>query len=91
MSDNKNENTNTLSPTPIKAKEEGVEGEVLMNFNQAMEVVVIGKKVHKLQWKDKEYYGFLEKDVLILHNPEGTTDRWILSKGDLEGTDYVII
>ncbi len=83
---NENGNKNSLSPTPRKSK-----GEVLMTFTQAMEVVLLEKKVHKLDWEDKDFYGFLENDVLKIHKPDDTTNNWILSRGDLAGTDYIIV
>ncbi len=86
-----NANTNSLSPTPRKSESENNEGEVLMTFAQAMEIILIDKKVHKLDWKDKGYYGVLENDILMLVKPDGSKTRWSLSRGDIAGTDYIII
>jgi len=88
--DTKNENTSTLSPTPDKSVKV-TEGEVLLNFGQAMEIVLLDKKIHKLEWKDRSYYGFLENGILKLHKPDGKTAQWIISDGDLGGTDYVVL
>ena len=89
--DTKNENKSTLSPTPIKPATKSEEGEVLMNFSQAIEVVLLDKKIHKLEWKDKQFYGVLHNEILMLHKPDGKLYPWKLSKGDLNGTDYIVV
>lgn len=75
------------SPLPVK-REEVLIG---MDFYTALREVVGGLKIHKLEWEDKGYYGFLEEGVLKLHKPDGKTYTWILSDGDLSGTDWVVI
>ena len=62
-----------------------------MNFGEAMSEVVIGRKVHKLEWKDRNYYGFLNGDILSLHKPDNKNYQWVLNLGDLTGTDYIVI
>jgi len=56
-----------------------------------MAEVVKGKKIHKLEWKDREYYAMLINQTLKLHKPDGKFYEWIISYGDLGGDDYVII
>ena len=75
--------------SPFGKKEE--EAEVLLSFSQLIEPIILGKKVHKAEWEDKEYYGFLDKGVLKLHKPDGSTHQWILSDVDLMGTDYMVL
>ncbi len=84
----------SFSPTPIKGVSKNKEGEVLMKFSEALEVIVLGKKVRKLEWEkkksSKDDYGFMEDDVLKIHR-DGKNHRWILNKGDITGDDYVIV
>jgi len=90
--DTKNKNSNTLSPTPAKPQDKVEDAEVLIDFSQAVGEMLLGKKIHKLDWKDREYYGMIGKDnVLGLHKPDESFERWSLSRKDLEGTDYTVI
>jgi len=78
----------TTSPTQ---KESAPVGTIKMTFSQAIEKVIDGKRIHKLEWKDKEFYGFLNGDVLSLHKPDGKNYKWIISDGDLSGNDYITV
>jgi len=62
-----------------------------LNFNQIIGALLEGKKVHKLEWEDKGYYVYLKDEILLLRKPGGKKYQWVLSKGDLEGTDYIIL
>ena len=89
----------SMSPTPrmvvvdkvIPEPEKVREAEVVMDFATALKEVLNGKKIHKLEWKDEGFYGFLNEEILSLHKPDGNNYQWIINKGDLEGTDYVVI
>ena len=78
----------TTSPVPEKKSDDKSSH---LDFSQAIKKVIEGKKVHKLEWEDKGYYGYLKDEVLILHKPDGKKFQWILSKGDLEGIDYIVL
>jgi len=60
-------------------------------FLDAMQEVINDKKIHKLEWEDKEYYGFRHNEKLSLHKPDGKTYQWILSDGDMLGDDYIVL
>lgn len=62
-----------------------------IDFSQAMKEVLIGNRIHKLEWEDKGYYGFLNDNILSLHKPDENNYQWIISLGDLEGTDYMVL
>jgi hypothetical protein len=85
----------TTSPLPVKEeviKEfDSVTGEKEMDFSEAIKEVISGKKIFRLEWLDRAYYGYLNGDVLSLHKPDGANYKWIISQGDLEGTDWIII
>lgn len=76
------------SPTPTKPI---TNSPTTMNFSEAVKKIIENHKIHKLEWKDKKYYGFLNNEILCLHKPDGNNHKWILSEGDLSGTDYVIV
>jgi hypothetical protein len=71
--------------------EEAIVKEREMDFYEALKEIVDSKKVTKLEWGDKEFYGLLEDTKLKLHKPDGKTYDWILTDGDLLGTDYITI
>lgn len=75
------------SPVPQKIEEAIIE----LSFGEAMNEVLLGKKITKLEWNDKNYYGFINDTILSLHKPDNTIHQWILSEGDISGTDYIII
>jgi hypothetical protein len=62
-----------------------------MDFYEALEQVILGEKIHKLEWGKLEFYGMLKDDLLLLHKPDGKFYQWTISKADIEGQDYVIL
>ena len=62
-----------------------------LDFPKAVVEVTKGSKIHRLEWGDKENYCILKDGILQLHKPEGTFHQWIISDGDLLGTDWIII
>ena len=80
------------SPTPhIIDAEIKIPVRETMNFYDALKAVIKEKKVHKLEWKDKEYYGFLKDSVLTLHKPDGKLYQWLVNDGDITGEDWVVV
>lgn len=62
-----------------------------MNFANALFEIIQGKKVTKMDWKDKNVYGFMKDDILMLRLADGLEHRWIVSKSDITGQDYLIV
>ena len=76
--------------SPAQSPKNEVKG--TMDFPNALKAVIEGKRIHKLEWKDKGYYGFLnEKEILTLHKPGGSNHQWIISLGDMIGDDYIVL
>lgn len=65
--------------------------DVLMNFYKALQEVSLGKKIHKLEWKDESYYGIMDNGMLKLHKPDGQLYNWIINDGDLAGEDWIVV
>ena len=86
-----------ISQSPIinKAEIEPVEDITeTMSFPEIIKYIIEGKKAHKLEWKDKEFYVFLNvlnDGYLSLHKPDGNNYHWIINDGDLMGDDYIIL
>lgn len=78
------------STSPISKQSKNKEN-VIMNFSSAINQLLNGKKIHKLEWIDKEYYGILENTILKLHKSDSKMYNWILNEGDLIGEDYIVI
>ena len=62
-----------------------------MDFPEAMQAVIQGRTVTKLEWDDMRYYGELRDGFLMLHKPDGKFYQWVISEGDLTGTDYILL
>lgn len=73
-----------MSPLPEKIQE-------TMDFPEAMRELIAKKRVTKLEWKDEEFYVFLNEGKLQLHKPDGNNYDWIISEGDLNGDDFTVI
>ncbi len=61
-----------------------------MDFPAAIQAVIDGNKITRLEWDDPQYFGTLLDGRLRLHKPDGLFYDWIISYGDLTGTDWVI-
>ena len=73
-----------MSPLPTLTKE-------MLEFPEAMKEIIAKKRLTKLEWKDENYYVFLNKGKLQIHKPDGKEYDWIVSEGDLNGDDWVLI
>ncbi len=61
-----------------------------MDFPAAIECIIDGYKVTKLEWANKESYGLLKDGKLMIHLPDGFHD-WIINDGDLNGMDWILV
>jgi len=80
--------TQTASPT--KPVIDPV-GKGTMDFFNALKMVLAGEKIHKLEWEDKGFYGYLKDTLLTLHKPAGTDAYWAITDGDMVGEDYIVL
>lgn len=62
-----------------------------MNFYTALENVMLGSLITKLEWNDPAYYGLMRDGSLMLHKPDGKFYFWTLTDGDISGTDWVLL
>lgn len=68
-----------------------VEVQVSIAFPAAIQAIIDGQKITKLEWGTPEYYGLLKDGLLMLHKPDDKFYQWIVSDGDLTGQDWVIL
>ena len=60
-----------------------------MSFFEALEKIKKGKKIHKLEWEDKEFYAVLKDGIAYLHKPDGNFYQWVLSEADFNLDDWI--
>lgn len=58
-----------------------------MTFPEAIQEVMIGKRIQRLEWHDSEY-GLVKDDFLCIHRRE-VDYRWEVSMGDMLAEDWV--
>lgn len=74
------------SPIPLKRPN--------MGFPEAIQAVLTGKRITRAIWGDRDAYGLLYGGLLVLHKTgeaEGRYHGWLVSDGDLFGTDWVVL
>jgi|MudIll2142460700_1097286.scaffolds.fasta_scaffold135649_3 hypothetical protein len=73
------------SPTPKKSK---VDGE--MSFPKAIELVIVGKKFTRTEWKSNEIYMYLDNGDLKIKLEDG--DHFFrIREVDMVATDWVVV
>ncbi len=61
-----------------------------MDFPTAMQAIIVGKKVRKVEWP-KEMYVVLSGGFLKIFTADRKLHEWLVSEGDLTGDDYIIV
>ena len=62
-----------------------------MDFPAAMQAVIAGKKIHKLEWNNKAIYAVLNGGFLKIVTSDGKLHEWMISEVDLNGNDYILV
>ena len=78
------------SHSPVPEKKEAPK-ETPVDFPEAIRAVIEGHRITKLEWGNKNIYGFLKDSWLMLHRGDGTDHQWLVNDGDLFGQDWIII
>ncbi len=60
-----------------------------MDFPDAIRQIIQGKKVARVSWGNTDF-GVLEKEYLSIFT-KGSLHTWLVSQGDLEGQDWVVV
>jgi len=61
-----------------------------LTFPEAIQEIMDGNKVTRVEWDSKEEYGFMSKEVLQIHT-KGRDHKWIVSEGDIRAKDWIVI
>ena len=63
----------------------------LVDFGDAIRAITKGYKISKLEWDDPNIYGILHEGHLRIKLRDEELHDWIITDGDLFGTDWVIL
>ena len=74
-----------LSPLPKILSENKI-----MDFYEALKKLALGERITRLEWGDKNEYGLLLDGKVCIHT-KGNLHQWVISDGDLAGTDWVTL
>lgn len=74
---------NRLSPPPVQSQ-------VVMNFYDALREVIKGEKITRISWNDQGEFGFMHDGFLTIRT-KGAFHQWLVSDGDMEATDWVVV
>ena len=87
---NNQEDTIGQSPVPEVIVEEF--DNFRFTFSEAMEEIIKGNRVTRLEWNKEDHFCFLdEKTELLMIHRDGKDYQWLVSKGDMFGEDWVTI
>lgn len=73
-----------LTPIPRKQGEA-----ITMSFPDAVAEIILGKKVRRLSWPETDHA--LLKDGWLSIFTKGAFHTFLVSDGDLEGQDFIVI
>lgn len=64
--------------------------EQTMSFPEAMQEVIDGYRITKLEWDNIEHYAMLRNGLLMIYLADGW-HKWIVNDGDMMGMDWIIL
>jgi hypothetical protein len=64
---------------------------ITMSFPGAIQRVVDGDKITKLEWGDPSLYIFLGEGFLRIRKVDGTKPQLLVSEADMLGNDWVVV
>ena len=73
--------------TPMPKKESKAQ---TMDFPYAMKEVIKGNKVRRASWGTPTDHGVLKDEYLSIHT-KGAYHTWLVSEGDMEGQDWIVV
>lgn len=77
--------------SPIPSSKKDYRSNPTFDFYQALKFVEGGKRITRIDWGSDGWYGFLDKELLKLHTPEGIVHNWIVNLGDMIAEDWVVL
>jgi len=67
-----------------------------LGFQDVVQFLLADKRIARLEWTDPEVYCELRGEQLMIHlqapdDQHATWHPWVLSRGDLDATDWVVL
>lgn len=82
----------TFQDAKEKLKEKEEKMNETMNFTEAFEALVTGKKVRRLDWEDQNIYVKMVNEQVMIYTPsDKMMHPLVVSLGDIEGIDWVVV
>lgn len=78
--------SDTIQTSPVPAQNKLL----TMSFSEAIAVITLGGKMTRIDWNDKEEYGFLKNEYLHIHT-KGKAHQWLVSESDMKATDWFVL
>lgn len=63
---------------------------IQLSFPKAMEAIIGGRKVRRMEWAEESEYCLLQESFLMIHRND-KFHGWTVSEGDMLATDWVIV
>jgi hypothetical protein len=73
-----------ISPVPQELKP------LNMTFSEAVGELLNQKRITRLDWDDKNEYGYIKDEYLMIHT-KGQDHRWLLRDCDMMATDWIVL
>lgn len=75
-----------MSPQPIELTKP------TLTFGECLDQLLLGRKGRRLEWEDKEVYIIIQNEqLMIFRTDDKKLHPLIVSTGDIEGMDWVLI
>ena len=81
------EEAEVISTSPVPVKKGTAK---TYSFCEALNLIVEGKRMSRLDWGSNEEYGFMKDEKLNIHT-KGNDHVWWIQLGDIKANDWVII
>ncbi len=76
----------TKGSTPTPASQVTV-----FDFYSVLKEIKGGRRATRITWNDSDYWLVMSGEQLCLRKPDGNIHPLIVSRGDMEGTDWVLL
>lgn len=88
-----NNQADTIGQSPVpEVLVENLDEGLFLSFGQAMDEIVQGHRVTRVEWNRNDHFCFLdEKTELLMIHRDGKDHQWLISKGDMYGDDWVTV
>ena len=63
---------------------------IQMDFPDAMREIMAGHTITRLSWDSNEEYCLVKNGILSIFT-KGALHSWLVSDGDMQGTDWVVL